>query len=701
MTQQAASHHHRSALKQTNKAFKGRSSGSAAHRKGKAATKAKKPVAAIPSLSKTDRKNQAKMKQLTKREEVQEVKDLFKHPQGPSRMIFCIPLTKSANPSVPFKLFTDASPFYYSGSHKQRLFFESVSMNKDIGSVLLKAAAADTVVFVVSAMDEDGIDEFGAACFSAVRSQGISSAVAFIQDLQMIPREDKRKSLKAEWTELFKMELATIHPRVFSEHEQREFERTLCTMHLNGVSWREIRPYMHVQATSQVAEDCVKVSGFARGNHSFHANSYVHLTGLGDFPVTQVDITDVRGEKQSFLRTEPTEQSEEVEMGSKEDADMEDYKEEDMVDDSEQEKTDTVPKGTSDYQSSWYSGDEGDEQEAEGISSKKVSFAAQSEATPSMMIEDELDNQQLEEHRLRAQESKKKFPDEFELDDDILAKERLSKYRGVKSLRTAEWDLEDALPEEYSKVFTFQNYRYSRKRALNPQVPVPTVGTFVELYVKIHQSLVGNVLLNPPMVVVGLLKHEEKTTVMHFTIKRTLAALDSPLKSKDELLVVSGFRRYAVQPIFSMYNPAFKLHKMLRYLPEDGVHVASFYMPLTYDPCPVLYFNPSNLALVATGSVLECNPNRVILKRITLTGIPFKIHKRVAVVRFMFFNPTDIAWFKPVELETRDYRRGLIKESLGTHGYMKCTFDKQISHQDVVLMHLYKRIFPKFTTRAI
>lgn len=61
----------------------------------------------------------------------------------------------------------------------------------------------------------------------------------------------------------------------------------------------------------------------------------------------------------------------------------------------------------------------------------------------------------------------------------------------------------------------------------------------------------------------------------------------------------------------------------------------------------------------------------------------------------MFFNREDVEWFKALQLWTKRGRSGYIKESLGTHGYFKATFDAKINPQDSVGVSLYKRVFPR------
>ena len=78
-----------------------------------------------------------------------------------------------------------------------------------------------------------------------------------------------------------------------------------------------------------------------------------------------------------------------------------------------------------------------------------------------------------------------------------------------------------------------------------------------------------------------------------------------------------------------------------------------------FNPCKVICFTEQSVKsesvdiVAATGVVLPPNPLKVILKRIILTGYPLKCHKKKCVARYMFFEPKDIKYFKPVEITTK------------------------------------------------
>lgn len=402
-----------------------------------------------------------------------------------------------------------------------------------------------------------------------------------------------------------------------------------------------------------------------------------------------------------------------------------------------------LPKGTSAYQAAWFLGDdatdsgsdisedgvdhEGDvamtapalpQDGLEGLDTatqRDPTEATRSEYPQSEMFldpspEDEREVAQLAEHRFQRRKNEVdddlEFPDEIELHPNVLARERLARYRGLKSLNTSRWDTDEDRPyepEDWNRLLQIRDYKKSKKQATREALvggiqPGKRVHVHVRNIPLVLQQSHSNT--SKPFALFSLLRHEQKSTIVNFTI--TLGSSHpGPIKSKEDLILQCGPRRFLINPLFSQTGKTpNNVHKFQRYLHPGQTAMATFIAPLTWGSVPALFFQPSSSSsgeynLIATGTSQPPDPSRVIAKRIILTGHPFKIHKKIVTVRYMFFNKEDVLWFKALQLWTKRGRSGFIKESLGTHGYFKATFDGVINAQDAVGISLYKRIFPR------
>ena len=196
-------------------------------------------------------------------------------------------------------------------------------------------------------------------------------------------------------------------------------------------------------------------------------------------------------------------------------------------------------------------------------------------------------------------------------------------------------------------------------------------------------------------------------------------APDEVVKSKEPMWVYCGFRRWPARPIFSQNNLNSDKHKFERFLTGGAGNfpVASVYGPATFSPCPALLFRAkaqplaaaealagpaaaaasvADMQLVGSGVVASADVDRIVLKRIILTGYPVRVHKRTAVIKHLFYRPQDVAWFKPAVLTTKHGLEGHITQSVGTHGLCKVHFGRAIMGHDTVCLALYKRVYPKF-----
>ena len=318
--------------------------------------------------------------------------------------------------------------------------------------------------------------------------------------------------------------------------------------------------------------------------------------------------------------------------------------------------------------------------------------------------------------KLKAAREDAMFPDEVDTPLDVAARARFARYRGLKSFRTSPWESKENLPSDYARIFQFENFDRTKKRVfsdLKKERKVRdgtsdddiSIGSYVVLYIKevpqhLYQEWKNIGPCKSPLVLYNILPHEQKMCVLNFVVKRSKieGAYDAEdvIKSKERLIFHVGYRRFTACPIFSQHTNGDK-HKYVRYWHQEEVIVMTTFAPIMFPPANVLvYKSQGGMNLVGSGTLLSADPDRLIIKRSVLSGAPFKVHKKSAVVRFMFFNREDIEWFKPIELHTKRGKRGHIKEPLGTHGHMKVMFDGIITQQDTVLLNLYKRVYPKW-----
>lgn len=403
-----------------------------------------------------------------------------------------------------------------------------------------------------------------------------------------------------------------------------------------------------------------------------------------------------------------------------------------------------VPKGTSKYQSAWYLDDDvsddgsdmtdmdvDDEQGSEasvapedgmeGLAADRMTEAGPSEYPQSEKFE-ELDEDddaaQLEQYRavkkkMGEAEEDLEFPDEIELHPNVLARERLARYRGLKSLRSSPWEQDEDRahePEEWQRLLQVQNYQASRNSARNEAlVGGVQPGTRVHVHIK-GVTAESRATYHPakPVTLFSLLRHEQKRTAVNFLINLS-SDYSRSIKSKEEIIMQCGPRRFIINPLFSQGgNTPNDVHKYCRYLHPGQSAVATFTGPVTWGAVPALFYRRSKpgekkaedepdlpLTLIGTGTAIPPSTNRVIAKRVILTGHPYHIHKRIVTIRYMFFNREDVEWFKALPLWTKRGRSGHVKEPLGTHGYFKATFDAHINPQDTVGVSLYKRVWPR------
>ncbi|GKU15979.1 unnamed protein product [Fusarium langsethiae] len=656
---------------------------------------------------------------------------------------------------------------------KQKLQY--IPIERDLNACLDAARVADFVIVVLSANVE--VDELGELILRSVESQGMSTLFTIVEGLDKVEPAKQRQSVLGSLRS-FITHFHPGQEKLYSIESRQEcanLMRSLCSTIPKGIRWRDERSWMlaeDIKFAYSESEPTV-ITGIVRGK-GLKADRLVQVGDWGTFQIEKIESAPLpkqvkkRGEEMTIdpeesgkVLDEPSADRDElVELAPEEvmmDADVAEMeadaseKKGVLLDDhhyftDEEEEArkikKRVPKGTSDYQSAWYLEDVSDsesdmedyempdedtdqarpEDGIEGYAPAPGTEGAPSEYPQSeMMIEpdEEEDIKQLAQYRAgkrTEEEDDMEFPDEIELHPGVLARERLARYRGLKSLRTSVWqESEDRAhePEEWRRLLQVPNYQSSKSQVTREAlVGGVEPGIRVHIYIK-GISPIQEKTYDPkkPLTLFSLLRHENKKTSVNYLFNLS-SDFTKSIKAKEELIVQCGPRRMVIKPLYSQPGQTPNdVHKYCRFIHPGQSAIATFMGPLTWGAVPVLFFKRTTaedvdrneeedgphigMSLIGTGTAIPPSTSRVIAKRIILTGHPYHINKRIVTIRYMFFNREDVEWFKALPLWTKRGRSGFIKEPLGTHGYFKATFDGRINPQDSIGVSLYKRVWPR------
>lgn len=202
-----------------------------------------------------------------------------------------------------------------------------------------------------------------------------------------------------------------------------------------------------------------------------------------------------------------------------------------------------------------------------------------------------------------------------------------------------------------------------------------------------------------PIVIGGLAPTEDRFGFVQVRIKRHRWH-KKILKTNDPLIFSLGWRRFQTLPLYSISDSRTR-NRMLKYTPEHMHCFGTFYGPLIAPNTGFCCFQSlsndnAGCRVAATGVVLNVDENTEIVKKLKLTGYPYKIFRNTAFIKDMFNTSLEIAKFEGASIRTVSGIRGQIKRALSKpEGHFRATFEDKILMSDIVFLRAWYAITPR------
>ncbi|PLW47106.1 hypothetical protein PCANC_09691 [Puccinia coronata f. sp. avenae] len=237
----------------------------------------------------------------------------------------------------------------------------------------------------------------------------------------------------------------------------------------------------------------------------------------------------------------------------------------------------------------------------------------------------------------------------------------------------------------------------------DPQTRIAVEGYRPGAYVRIEIAGVPPELVNNfdpafPFLLGGLLPGEDSLGFVQVRLKKH-RWYPKVLKTNDPLILSVGWRRFQTVPIYSLDDGT--RNRMLKYTPEHTHCLATFYGPVSNPNTGLCAFSrmgsgSTNFRISATGVVLDVDGSSRIVKKLKLTGVPYKIFKNTAFVKGMFTSSLEVAKFEGAQIRTVSGIRGQVKKALARpEGTFRATFEDKVLMSDIIFLRAWYNVKPR------